>query len=333
MARTRRGFTLIELLVVIAIIAVLIALLLPAVQAAREAARRAQCVNNLKQIGLAMHNYESTNGSLPPGMKGSCWGTWQVFILPFVEQQALYNAWNSSGNNSRAGGQRRRPVPLRRRDQHHGHPAADQRLHVPVRHPQRADVQHRPRRRRREITSHNYAANSATCTVFQDRRPSGRPFLGPRSATSARRTSSIPAYYYLDATAARYSTSSRSARITDGLSNTLMTAEVHPGPGDGTQRRTTSAVSPGGMAAPRSRACWPPTARCPTRWRTPPIATPPTPNPPCIGAPGGDLTQITNAARSRHPGGVNVGDVRRQRPVLQELDQPLHLAGPGLDPR
>ena len=67
-SRTRRGFTLIELLVVIAIIAVLIALLLPAVQAAREAARRAQCVNNLKQIGLGVHNFESTNSEFPPGM-------------------------------------------------------------------------------------------------------------------------------------------------------------------------------------------------------------------------------------------------------------------------
>ncbi len=65
MPSKRRGFTLIELLVVIAIIAVLIALLLPAVQAAREAARRAQCVNNMKQIGIALHNYHDSQGSLP----------------------------------------------------------------------------------------------------------------------------------------------------------------------------------------------------------------------------------------------------------------------------
>src|SRR5580692_2994425 len=101
------GFTLIELLVVISIIAILIAMLLPAVQAAREAARRAQCVNNLKQIGLALFNYESSNGVFPPGYIdhqnnpnftpdldiGPGWG-WAAQSLAFQEQQALYNAIN-----------------------------------------------------------------------------------------------------------------------------------------------------------------------------------------------------------------------------------------------
>src|SRR5438105_1823365 len=100
-----RAFTLIELLVVIAIIAVLIALLLPAVQAAREAARRAQCVNNLKQIGIALHNYHDQNGSFPlggvnlgPSSAGWTGGTsalsWRALILPQLEQGNIYNAMN-----------------------------------------------------------------------------------------------------------------------------------------------------------------------------------------------------------------------------------------------
>jgi prepilin-type N-terminal cleavage/methylation domain-containing protein/prepilin-type processing-associated H-X9-DG protein len=104
-AAKRSGFTLIELLVVIAIIAVLISLLLPAVQSAREAARRAQCTNNLKQIGLALQNYHSSHGTFPLGAASVLspygaynvsWGTWSAsaLLLGYLEQQQVYNACN-----------------------------------------------------------------------------------------------------------------------------------------------------------------------------------------------------------------------------------------------
>src|SRR6187551_529490 len=108
MTALRRAFTLIELLVVIAIIAILIALLLPAVQQAREAARRMSCKNNLKQYGLALHNYADVHGSLPSGhyfrgmwagarnipFGGGTGFSWQSLILPFMDQAPLHNQFN-----------------------------------------------------------------------------------------------------------------------------------------------------------------------------------------------------------------------------------------------
>src|SRR5262245_28986806 len=136
-----RAFTLIELLVVIAIIAVLIALLLPAVQSAREAARRAQCTNNLKQIGIALHNYHTAfdvfalgDSFQPGGNSPTNYGLWEswsshALLLGYLEQTALYNAINFSWGPLASGTGSNGHVRL----QHDGHPHGDQFVLVPLR--------------------------------------------------------------------------------------------------------------------------------------------------------------------------------------------------------
>lgn len=106
MSRARRGFTLVELLVVIAIIGILVALLLPAVQAAREAARRTQCINNLKQVGIALHQFHDVNQAFPasgwtqagPGNPLGKYVGWRPLITPYIEQESIKNAWDFSLN-------------------------------------------------------------------------------------------------------------------------------------------------------------------------------------------------------------------------------------------
>src|ERR1700760_4340713 len=100
MSPKRKAFTLVELLVVIAIIGILVALLLPAIQAAREAARRSQCQNHIKNLALAVLNYESAKKRYPPGfvsepLKTEAWA-WSIFILPYIEEQALYDRLSPS---------------------------------------------------------------------------------------------------------------------------------------------------------------------------------------------------------------------------------------------
>lgn len=202
MARRRHGFTLIELLVVIAIIAVLIALLLPAVQQAREAARRSSCQNNLKQIGLAIHNYHDTHNSFMVGKYSCCFGTWVVATLPFLEQANAANLYVNSGGTVgvRYGGSpnvenvtaRRYPVLTCPSDT----------PNAPIK-PVINSVTY-------EITSHNYAVNFGATSMTQQADLNGVLFSGAPFAD--RRVFGI-------------------RDMKDGTSNTILVAEVLQGTG------------------------------------------------------------------------------------------------------
>lgn len=196
--RRRSGFTLVELLVVIAIIGVLVGLLLPAVQAAREAARRMQCSNNLKQIGLAMHNYHDSFNVFPNGTAGCCYGTWQVLLMPYFEQGNVAQLYQSWGDTSATG------------VRYSGEPNVTNvtgRRYAALTCP--SDQENTPIG---EITSHNYAVNYGNTGYSQQSTLNGVVFgHAPFSPNLTKKLG------FKD--------------VTDGTSNTLMVAEVRQGQG------------------------------------------------------------------------------------------------------
>jgi prepilin-type N-terminal cleavage/methylation domain-containing protein/prepilin-type processing-associated H-X9-DG protein len=285
----RSGFTLIELLVVIAIIAVLIALLLPAVQAAREAARRAQCVNNLKQIGLAMLNYESSNGSLPPGKKNCCWGTWMVFILPFVEQSGTYNAWNFVGgmDNDAGGG-------LFRYSGLGNSTVSGNRYNAYICPSDTPNTE--TGFAKFAIPEDNYAVNFGNVGEGQQTSLKGVYFMGAPFAD----------IYSGGATKSQYGAVQLSA-VTDGLSNTMLASEILQAAGGDLR-----GMGMWGDAAGFESFLLPNSTVPDVIYSASYCKYPFQNNPPCVASSSGNPNMF--AARSRHPGGVNAlfGDGRVQ---------------------
>ncbi len=282
----RHGFTLVELLVVIAIIGILIALLLPAVQAAREAARRAQCSNNLKQIGLAMHNYHSSNRCFPVGSFGCCWGSWLVAIMPFIEQKPLYDQYNPNGkwdvpdSSYRYSGSKNLAV-TRTRLAAYTCPSdtpADESNYS-------------------GITSHNYGVNYGN-TGFVN-----RSYVGP----DADAEQNVNGVIFGGAPFTIGDRSNRQqafniASITDGTSHTLMVSEQIQGHGTDLRGFSWWAFGSGFMTylAPNSNE---PDVMQDMGYCNNTLMR----NPPCVG-PHTTSMPMTWASRSRHPGGVQSGN-------------------------
>jgi prepilin-type N-terminal cleavage/methylation domain-containing protein/prepilin-type processing-associated H-X9-DG protein len=277
--RARKAFTLIELLVVIAIIGVLVSLLLPAVQAAREAARRAQCTNNLKQVGLAMHNYHDTIGSLPPGTSGCCNGTWQATILPYLEQGAIFNAYNYD---------RPRYSDAWNTTVTYSFIAT---LLCPSDSPSKPVTTALGTANSGRITAHNYVANFGQTDIDQRDLLDGVRFAG------------APFTYIAPYSNANHINTANKGRVVnfgsirDGLSNTLLVSEVVAGKGRDLRGVTwwADATTFTTFLAPNSRLA-------DRMYSTNACEFPGQGNPPCRAVPL--LDPLMTGARSRHPGGV-----------------------------
>jgi type II secretory pathway pseudopilin PulG len=275
----------VELLVVIAIIGVLVALLLPAVQAARESGRRSQCGNNLRQLGVAMQNYHETYQQLPPGARSCCWGTWQLEVLPFLEQQQLAAWYTPLPRTEKTFKNAYRYDSL---DASHSPPIRNLDV-VKVRISTLTCPSDEPQIDSRSVTFHNYVVNFGnTNHIGWDHglltpdfvKYAGSPFVGDDWNVKHQRIVSF-------------------REITDGLSNTLMASETVQGQGGDLRGYTWWGWAAGfeTLAVPNASD---PDVMQQLQYCNPLVEA----NPPCAGQTGGNLFRA--AARSRHVGGVNV---------------------------
>jgi prepilin-type N-terminal cleavage/methylation domain-containing protein len=282
----RSAFTLIELLVVIAIIAILIGLLVPAVQQVREAANRAQCENNLKQLGVAMHHYHDEFKRLPKAEDSKetytcCWGTWQVLILPYVEQESAFRNYQNWGGSDVTSTDWPAPTPPTVNPKPRYGSAVNIASTTGRRYSVLTCPSDLPNAPISQMTSHNYVVNYGNTTMsqgtFQGVAFKGAPFASRKGF--------------------------RFADITDGLSNTLLMAEVRQG-----QRRDLRGFSWWGPSTMFTTFFQPNTTAPDANQYAPNDGTgycdPEPPNPPCIG--NSSAYPTIQSARSLHRGGVNV---------------------------
>ncbi|HMC09697.1 MAG TPA: DUF1559 domain-containing protein [Pirellulaceae bacterium] len=283
----RSGFTLVELLVVIAIIGVLVALLLPAVQAAREAARRSKCSNNVKQISLAVHNYEGTFRTFPIGQYDCCYGTWLLSILPYVEQGTLYSQYVRPGAMEGYGGANGGDIRY------------GTAVNLPVTRTQipaytcPSDTKSANLGIISGVTFHNYVANHGNTSrgrlTYGNVQFGGAPFIVVINPT---KDPAVP-------TDRKFPQVVKFADVEDGMSNTLMFSETVQGKdgdlrgfgwwGGGSHFETYLTPNSSLPDVTENISYCKPATRL---------------NPPCIGP--SDGTWETIAARSRHPTGVHV---------------------------